>query len=94
MTSSQIFLSYRGRVSSPVAGRVYDRLATQFPTTEIVDTASATSSFDDADSLQQAASSSTLMLVLIDDRWLADPTTMRRWRSERLCALVWLCCQF
>ena len=65
---SVLLLSCAGDRWSAVAGRLGDRLATQFPLVEIAETAE----LGDAEARRRAAAAAALLLVLVGDRWLAE----------------------
>ena len=78
---SKIFISYRRLDTGHVAGRVYDRLAREFPEDEIffdVDTIPIGVNFKQH--ISSAVSSSAVMLVLVGGKWLGPNWKRSPWR--------------
>jgi hypothetical protein len=77
-----IFLSYRRQESSHVAGRLYDRLADRFGTSQVfMDVAAIEPGVDFAQAINRALSTCQVLLAVIGRQWL---TATDEWGRRRL----------
>jgi hypothetical protein len=72
MESATIFISYRRSDAGGYAGRIYDRLATEFGSTAVfMDTASIPPGEEFQQLIQKRVESSSVFLAVMGDDWLA-----------------------
>jgi hypothetical protein len=67
-----VFLSYRREDAAGYAGRLYDRLKTQFPGRVFIDVGEIEPGTDFVAALEQAIMRSRVLLVVIGKRWLNE----------------------